>query len=197
MLHSGSRALGRHVCDHFNRIAQEMNARYHSEVPREAQLAYLSTHTEEGQAYLAWMRLCMAYALENRRRMLDAAVDALFTTVRGVAPEHRFMITEAVDTHHNYADVEHHFGEDVYIHRKGAVRARQGEMVIIPGWIETSNYIGRGQGNRASCDLDSNDAVRRLLDFLVAAGEALVRGTPAPSLLPAQQGAGRLQWFFW
>jgi tRNA-splicing ligase RtcB len=162
MLHSGSRALGRHVCEHFNRLAHDLAIRSHAEVPRDAQLAFLSTQTAEGQAYLAWMRLCMAYALENRRRMLDAAVEALFTTVRGVAPEQRFLLTEAVDTHHNYADVEHHFGEDVYVHRKGAVRARQGELVIIPGSMETGSYIARGLGNRESFETCSHGAGRRL-----------------------------------
>ena len=162
MLHSGSRALGRHVCDHFNRIAQEMNARYHSEVPREAQLAYLSTHTEEGQAYLAWMRLCMAYALENRRRMLDAAVDALFTTVRGVAP--------GVPVHDHRGG-----GHAPQLRRRGAplwrgrVRPPQGRGAgaaggdgDYPGSMETGSYIARGLGNRESFETCSHGAGRRL-----------------------------------
>lgn len=162
MLHSGSRALGKNVCDYFNAIARRLNERNHSTVPPEAQLAYLPVDTEEGRAYLDWMRLCMAYALENRRRMLDTAVEALFTAVRGVAPEQSYLITEAVDTHHNYADLEHHFGADVLIHRKGAVRAREGEMVIIPGSMETGSYIARGRGNPESFETCSHGAGRRL-----------------------------------
>jgi tRNA-splicing ligase RtcB len=162
MLHSGSRALGKRVCDHYNAIARELNERFHSEVPRAAQLAYLPVHSPEGGAYLAWMRLCMAYALENRRRMLDTAVEALFATVKGVAPDREYLITEAVDTHHNYANLEHHFGDDVLVHRKGAVRARAGEMVIIPGSMETQSYIARGLGNRESFETCSHGAGRRL-----------------------------------
>ncbi|MFN8559816.1 MAG: RtcB family protein, partial [Dehalococcoidia bacterium] len=133
-----------------------------SVVPREAQLAYLAVDSAEGAAYLRWMRLCMAYALENRRRMLDRAVEAVFDAVRGVAPDAGSFITEAVDTHHNYADAEHHFGADVLVHRKGAVRARRGEMVIIPGSMETSSYIARGLGNRESFETCSHGAGRRL-----------------------------------
>lgn len=162
MLHSGSRALGKRVCDHFNVIARELNEAEGSPVPRAAQIAYLPVDSDAGRAYLAWMRLCMAYALENRRRMLDTAVAALFAAVRGVAPDAQYLITEAVDTHHNYADQEHHFGADVLVHRKGAVRARAGELVIIPGSMETGSYIARGLGNPESFQTASHGAGRRL-----------------------------------
>lgn len=158
MLHSGSRALGKRVCDHFNLRAREFNGEWE----RKAQLLSLPTESEAGVAYLAWMRLCMAYALENRRRMLDAAVEALFGAVRGVAPDEAYLITEAVDTHHNYADLESHFGSEVWVHRKGAVRARDGEMVIIPGSMETGSYIARGKGNAESFETCSHGAGRRL-----------------------------------
>lgn len=161
MLHSGSRALGKEVCDHFNQLARDLTERHDPDAAR-ANLAALPTDSEAGQEYIAWMRLCMAYALENRRRMLDAGVEALFETVRVVAPDDEYLITEAVDTHHNYADVEHHFGEDVLVHRKGAVRAREGEMVIIPGSMETASYVARGKGNVESFETCSHGAGRRL-----------------------------------
>ncbi len=162
MLHSGSRALGKRVCDHFNVIARDLDERLGSPVPRSVQLAHLPAESAEGREYLAWMRLCMSYALENRRRMLDAAVEAVFDAARGVAPDASYLITEAVDTHHNYADLEHHFGMDVLVHRKGAVRARAGEMVIIPGSMETGSYIARGLGNAQSFETASHGAGRRL-----------------------------------
>ena len=162
MLHSGSRGLGAQVCTYYDRLAQRLNEEWHSDVPREARLAFLPVETREGQEYLRWMTFCMAYALENRTRMLDAAVEALFQAVRSVAPDDRYLITEAVDTHHNYADFEHHFGSDVLVHRKGAVRARAGEMVIIPGSMETGSYIARGLGNRESFETCSHGAGRRL-----------------------------------
>ena len=162
MLHSGSRALGRHVCDYYHALAMDFDRQHGLGDAARTQLAALPVESGAGQDYIAWMRLCMAYALENRRRMLDAGVEALFSAVRGVAPEHEYLITEAVDTHHNYADLEHHFGEDVYVHRKGAVRAREGEMVIIPGSMETGSYIARGKGNKESFETCSHGAGRRL-----------------------------------
>lgn len=162
MLHSGSRALGRHVCDYFDAEARAYAERHGQTEAIAAQLAGLPVASPQGEAYLAWMRLCMAYALENRRRMLDAGVEALFGTVRGVAPEREYLITEAVDTHHNFAELEAHFGEEVYVHRKGAVRARAGEMVIIPGSMETGSYIARGKGNLESFETCSHGAGRRL-----------------------------------
>jgi tRNA-splicing ligase RtcB len=162
MLHSGSRALGRHVCDYYDAIARELGARHGLAEAARNQLAALPVASEQGEAYLRWMRLCMAYALENRHRMLDAGVEAIFSAVRGVAPDREYLITEAIDTHHNYADLEHHFGEDVYVHRKGAVRARAGEMVIIPGSMETGSYIARGKGNVEAFETCSHGAGRRL-----------------------------------
>ena len=162
MLHSGSRALGKEVCDHFNAVARDLGEAGGTAPPRTWQLNSLPTESDAGRDYLQWMQLCMAYALENRRRMLDAAIEALFSTVRGVAPDRDYLITEAIDTHHNYADHEHHFGEQVWVHRKGAVRARAGEMVIIPGSMETGSYIARGLGNAESFETCSHGAGRRL-----------------------------------
>ena len=89
-------------------------------------------------------------------------MEALFAQVRGVAPDEDYLITEAVDTHHNYADLEYHFDQDVFVHRKGAVRAREGEMVMIPGSMETSSYVARGLGNLESFETCSHGAGRRL-----------------------------------
>lgn len=162
MLHSGSRALGHAVCGHFDKIARENNARWHSLVPAQHDLAYLPTDSKEGQDYLAWMRLCMEWAAENRRRMIEVAVDQMFHFARGVAPDQEFTETFAVDTHHNYAILENHFGQNVLVHRKGAVRAREGEMVIIPGSMETGSYIGRGKGFAESFTSAPHGAGRRL-----------------------------------
>ena len=162
MLHSGSRALGKAVCDHFNALARDVNARFHSEVPRDWQLSYLPLHSDEGREYVAWMRLCLRYAEENRARMLQVALDRLIEAVRANQPDKELEITESVDTHHNYATLEHHFGEDVLVHRKGSVRARAGELVVIPGSMETGSYVARGLGNAESFQSCSHGAGRRL-----------------------------------
>lgn len=162
MLHSGSRALGKEVCDYFNRIAREQNQRFYSSVPKEWQLAFLPLDSDEGREYVAWMRLCMLYAEENRKRMLNVALVQLIEAVQVNQPDKELEITESVDTHHNYATLENHFRENVFIHRKGSVRARAGEMVIIPGSMETGSYVGRGLGNKESFETCSHGAGRRL-----------------------------------
>jgi tRNA-splicing ligase RtcB len=162
MLHSGSRALGKEVCDYFNAVARRLNEQFHSSVPKEAQLAFLPLESDEGKEYVAWMRLCMLYAEENRKRMLEVAVNTLFEEVSVNLPERDLEITEAVDTHHNYATLEQHFGKDVFVHRKGSVRARAGEMVLIPGSMETGSYVARGLGNKESFETCSHGAGRRL-----------------------------------
>jgi tRNA-splicing ligase RtcB (3'-phosphate/5'-hydroxy nucleic acid ligase) len=162
MLHSGSRALGKAVCDYFNAIAREQNQRFHSEVPEAWGLAFLPLDSDEGRDYVAWMRLCLHYAEENRRRMLSVAIDHLFEECAANQPEKEFEITESVDTHHNYATLEHHFDEDVFVHRKGSVRAMPDGLVVIPGSMETGSYVGRGLGNPESFETCSHGAGRRL-----------------------------------
>ena len=163
MLHSGSRALGAAICDYFDELAAVRNAEWHTAPPqRRQQLAWLPTGSDEGQAYLTWMRAAMSWALANRRRILDRALDVLFKVARGIAPDDDYLVTEAVDCHHNYAVMEHHHGENVLVHRKGAVRAREGEMVIIPGSMETASYIARGKGNAESLTSAPHGAGRRL-----------------------------------
>ena len=162
MLHSGSRALGKAVCDHFNAAARELNASLHSQVPREWQLSYLPLDSDEGQEYVAWMRLCLRYAEENRARMLSVALDRLIEEVRANQPDKELEITESIDTHHNYASLERHFGEDVLVHRKGSVCARAGELVVIPGSMETGSYVARGLGHPDAFESCSHGAGRRL-----------------------------------
>ena len=161
MLHSGSRALGKHVCDYYNAIARRYCDADGSEA-KQAQLAFLPLDSAEGREYVAWMQLCLRYAEENRRRMLAVALERLFDEVRVNQPEKELEITESVDTHHNYATMEQHFGEHVFVHRKGAVRARSGELVIIPGSMETDSYVARGLGNKESFESCSHGAGRRL-----------------------------------
>lgn len=165
MLHSGSRALGKQVCDHFNALARQVDATAFPEVAgfaKTAQLAFLPLDSDEGRQYVAWMNLCLRYAEENRRRMLAVALDHLFDEVRVNQPDKDFQVTESVDTHHNYATPEVHFGQEVMVHRKGSVRARAGETVVIPGSMETGSYVARGLGNPESFQTCSHGAGRRL-----------------------------------
>jgi len=146
MLHSGSRHFGNIVGQYFNKIAHELNDRWFSEVPSEWNLPFLPVDTDEGQRYLAWMQLCMDFAYENRAIMLSKVKDIFvkhITKYTGIVPE----FSGEINCHHNYAAQENHFGRNVWVHRKGAIRAREGDMGIIPGAMGSYSYIVRGKGN--------------------------------------------------
>ena len=156
MLHSGSRALGKAVCDHFNKQADELNERYFSVVPKKWELAFLPIDDELGRQYLTWLDICLKYGELNRQRMVERVTNALAS----VTPD--IEIEETIQTHHNYAALENHFSANVWVHRKGACRARAGELVIIPGSMETGSYIARGLGNAESLQSCSHGAGRRM-----------------------------------
>ncbi len=155
MLHSGSRNLGYRVASHYHKLAQALNQRWHSQLPA-ADLAFLPIDCEDGQDYLRDMQFALAYAAENRRRMLAAVKEALADHLPGIA------FVEAINIHHNYAAREEHFGRPVWVHRKGATAARRGELGIIPGSMGTSSYIVRGRGNPDSFASCSHGAGRTM-----------------------------------
>lgn len=159
MLHSGSRHFGNIVGQYFNKIAHELNDKWFSQVPSEWNLPFLPVDTDEGKRYLAWMQLCMDFAYENRAIMLQKVKELFTKHVKrhaGIDP----VFTDEINCHHNYAALENHFGEDVWVHRKGAISARDGEMGIIPGAMGSYSYIVRGKGNPESFMSSSHGAGR-------------------------------------
>lgn len=159
MIHSGSRHLGKAVCDHFHKMAGELNRQWYSEVKEEYRLAFLPVRSKEGQQYINWMNLAMDYAFENRARMLDktcAIVRELIKKHTG----HTVEFGEEINCHHNYAALENHYDENVWVHRKGATRVREGEMAVIPGAMGSYSYVVRGKGNRESFCTSSHGAGR-------------------------------------
>lgn len=154
MLHSGSRSLGKRTCDLHVRVARAFARAAGLELPHK-DVAYLPVSTSEGQAYLEDMRWCMEWASENRRRMAAAVQQAIETTWRGVGSG------VVLDCHHNYAAVETHDGKDLVVHRKGAIRARTEDTVLIPGSMSTISFIGQGLGNPESFDTCQHGAGRR------------------------------------
>lgn len=155
MLHSGSRNLGKTMCDHYNRAARDLNARWHSQVPDEWQLAFLPLDTDEGQEYMAVMGYCLEFAKANRAAMQAAVVEAFTAFLPGAAD-----CSVAFDIHHNYAAMEHHFGQNVMVHRKGAVKARG--PVIIPGSMGSASYFCSGLDNPESFGSCSHGAGRAM-----------------------------------
>ncbi len=156
MIHSGSRNFGLKVANRHNRIAVDLNERWHVAVPKKWELAFLPIETKEASVYLREMRYCLDFALANRQLMASRVRDAF----RDKIPDVTF--SDAINIHHNYAAFENHFGQNVLVHRKGATSAREGEMGIIPGSQGTASYIVRGKGNPDSFTSCSHGAGRRM-----------------------------------
>lgn len=156
MIHSGSRNLGKKVCDYYNKIANDNNERWFSSVPKEWDLAFLPANSEDGKAYIAEMEYCQRFALQNRKVMQERIEKAFVRVIPS------FGVVNVVNINHNYARQEHHFGKNVWVHRKGATSAYDGETGIIPGSQGTKSYIVTGKGNPNSFMSCSHGAGRRM-----------------------------------
>jgi tRNA-splicing ligase RtcB len=156
MIHSGSRNLGKQVGDYYNKMAQMLNERWYSVVPSEIRLPFLPRGAKEFGAYWDEMKYCVDFALCNRKLMMHRIEEVLSDVLKGI--EFEPMINIA----HNYAAIEHHFGQDVIVHRKGATLAREGIIGIIPGSQGTASYIVEGLGNPDSFCSCSHGAGRVL-----------------------------------
>jgi tRNA-splicing ligase RtcB len=151
MIHSGSRNLGKQVADHYNKVAVDMNEKYHSSVTKDLQLAFLPFDSKEGRLYLQEMQYCVDFALANRKMMMAIVCDILNCDSDNM-----------INIAHNYAVMENHFNTNVMIHRKGATLAREGTIGIIPGSQGTSSYIVEGKGNPMSFNSCSHGAGRTM-----------------------------------
>ncbi len=154
MIHSGSRNLGKQVGDFYNKKAKWLNELYYSKVEPDILLPFLPLKTAEFKDYWNEMTYCVAFAKCNRQLMMERIKEVIANAL----PSTEFDPT--IDIAHNYAAFEHHFGDDCIVHRKGAVRARAGEIGIIPGSQGTSSYIVEGLGNEDSFMSSSHGAGR-------------------------------------
>lgn len=155
MLHSGSRGVGNKIGSHFIELAKKDMDRLDRRLPNR-DLAYLEEGTEHFDDYVEAVSWAQDYARTNRDVMLEQLVRA----VRKLLPVKFTLTEEAINCHHNYVQKEQHFGEDLYVTRKGAVSARAGELGIIPGSMGTRSYIVRGLGNPDSFHSCSHGAGR-------------------------------------
>ena len=156
MIHSGSRNLGKQVADYHNKIAVDINERYHSLVDKKQELAYLPINSPEGDNYLTEMQYCVDFALANRKLMMENIKACVYEVIKDVS------FYPMINIAHNYAIMEHHFDSDVMIHRKGATLAREGTIGIIPGSQGTKSYIVKGLGNPESFYSCSHGAGRKM-----------------------------------
>lgn len=145
MLHSGSRGVGNAIGRHFIELARQDMERHFINLPNK-DLAYLVEGSEHFDDYWFAVGWAQRFAMKNREMMMLNAIKAL----RTIIDKPFDAKLEAVNCHHNYVASEEHFGEEVFVTRKGAVRAKLGEYGIIPGSMGAKSFIVRGKGNQDS-----------------------------------------------
>jgi tRNA-splicing ligase RtcB len=156
MLHSGSRGIGNAIGTYFIELARCDMARNAVHLP-DRDLAYLEEGAVHFDDYVEAVSWAQSYAARNRQAMMDLVLAGL----RRHLPE--FEVTgEVVNCHHNYVERERHFGKNVWVTRKGAIRAREGDFGIIPGSMGAKSYIVRGKGSEESFSSCAHGAGRRM-----------------------------------
>ena len=156
MLHSGSRGIGNAIADYFIQLARKDMERLMIQLP-DQDLAYFPEGSEYFADYVEAVHWAQEYAMQNRTSMLELVLAAL---QRHLPP---FTVTtEAVNCHHNYVAREHHFGEDVWVTRKGAIRAQAGDLGIVPGSMGARSFIVQGRGNPESFCSSAHGAGRKM-----------------------------------
>lgn len=158
MIHSGSRNFGYKIAKEYNRKAQEMCKMWYSNIPvikGEDGLAFLPIQTKEAEEYIKAMNFALKFALQNRKLMMERVKISVLEYIG-------FKVEQEINIHHNYAALEHHFGSNVWVHRKGATSAKKDQLGIIPGSQGTCSYIVKGKGNPESFRSCSHGAGRAM-----------------------------------
>lgn len=158
MLHSGSRGVGNRMGNYFIELARRDMQKFFINLP-DIDLAYFSEHTDGFDDYVEAVEWAQDYARRNRDLMMEQLVGAVRRS--GEVPAFSAEV-KAINCHHNYVARESHYGENVLVTRKGAVRAREGDMGIIPGSMGARSYIVRGKGNAESFHSCSHGAGRAM-----------------------------------
>ena len=157
MLHSGSRGVGNAIGTHFIELAKKDAAQHQRNLP-DQDLAYFEEGAQYFGDYVRGVGWAQKFARLNREVMMQAVIGALRKSVPKPFETH----LEAVNCHHNYVAKETHFGQEVYVTRKGAVSAKAGELGIIPGSMGAKSFIVRGKGNPDSFNSCSHGAGRTM-----------------------------------
>lgn len=158
MLHSGSRNIGKVLADIHINEAKGLMKKYFIDL-EDKELAYLVRGTPEYDNYIKDLMWAQEYAMENRRLMMNLVLKDLSYSINNGIMIPRVM---EVNCHHNYVSEENHYGENVLVTRKGAVRAREGELGIIPGSMGARSFIVKGRGNADSFCSCSHGAGRKM-----------------------------------
>lgn len=161
VLHSGSRGIGNQLAQKYIKIAQKLMAQ--NEIPlKDRDLAYLSEGTDDFKNYIRDLLWAQDFALLNREEMMDRALTELSKTIYKEAGHERELESERINCHHNFTQLENHFGENVWITRKGAIQMKLGQLGVIPGSMGTRSYIVSGLENPLSFHSAPHGAGRRM-----------------------------------
>ena len=158
MLHSGSRHIGKNLAQRYMNEAKKLLKTSSENIP-DLDLAYLKEDTKEFDSYIRALSWCQEYAFENRKEMMARVLKDLSFAINNKEPVKKLI---EVNCHHNYAAKEVHFGREVWVTRKGAVRAQKNDLGIIPGSMGTRSYIVRGLGNEEAFQSCSHGAGRKM-----------------------------------
>lgn len=161
VLHSGSRNIGKTSAEKHIDKAKGLMLEYFINLP-DPDLAYLVQNTSEFKAYIADLLWCQDYAKQNRNEMMLRVLKDVSIHVYGNDKRYDHLVDMRVDCHHNFTQIENHFDSNIWITRKGAVSAREGQLGIIPGSMGTRSYIVSGKGNAESFCSCSHGAGRAM-----------------------------------
>jgi tRNA-splicing ligase RtcB len=156
MLHSGSRNMGNKLAQFHTKTAQALNAKYFSACP--PAMAFLPVDSDEGASYVHDMSVAVEFAKANRHLMVERCKSVLLNMVEKYCGITGVVISHEIESTHNYAALEHHFGENVYVHRKGAIKIKEGNdpiQAIIPGSCGTASYIVIGNSTNTTDSFNS------------------------------------------
>ena len=159
-LHSGSRGVGNKIGNHYIRVAQELCKNMHVELP-DRDLAYLPEEHPAFAAYIRDLNWAQQFALHNRNEMMDRVLTEMSFSIHGEDGHQTGIELQRINSHHNFTQKEHHFGETIWVTRKGAIKATRESWAMIPGSMGTRSYIVVGKENAMSFHSAPHGAGRR------------------------------------
>lgn len=159
-LHSGSRGVGNKIGNYYIQKAQELCNKMFIQLPNR-DLAYLPEEHELFNDYLRDLHWAQKFALLNRDEMMDRVLKDISFAVYNENGHQKDFEVERINSHHNFTQIENHFGQDVWITRKGAIKADIDNKMMIPGSMGTKSYIVSGLGNRLSFNSAPHGAGRK------------------------------------
>ena len=159
-LHSGSRGVGNKIGTHYIRVAQELCKKMRVQLP-DRDLAYLPEDHPAFTAYMRDLNWAQQFALHNRNEMMDRVLTEVSYAVYGEDGHQSELDVQRINSHHNFTQRERHFGDDVWVTRKGAIEARKTNWAMIPGSMGTRSYIVVGKEHPMSFCSAPHGAGRR------------------------------------